>query len=107
MLRLLFCIVTAAAIAVVLLLLRQQRLQLRHECGVLHASIVETQRVLWRQQMQVATATAPDALERAVEQHAARLASDRDVPADASGAWHELPDALSVGGDEWGAADEW
>ncbi len=107
MLRLLFCILVGAAIAVTLLLLRQQRLQLRHECGVLHAEIVQSQRVLWRQQMEVATATAPDALARAVEQHAARQAAEQDRPADASGAWHELPDALADGGDEWGAVDEW
>ena len=67
MLRLLICILSGFAIAAVVLLLRQQRAQLRHESAVLHAEIVAAQRTLWRQQLQVAADTAPAALARAAE----------------------------------------
>ena len=81
MIRLLLCLAAALAVAVGLLLLRQQRLQVRHECNVLHARILDAQRELWRQQLRVAVETVPDALRRAAERQASAVPGDAEVAA--------------------------
>lgn len=104
MVRLILCLIMASATACGLLLLRQQRLQLRHECNVLHGRILDTQRVLWRQQVRVAGATGPAALDQVLQrQEEARLQTEARLAAqaDAAGEWHDLPDRLASDGDDW------
>lgn len=103
MIRLLLCLGVAVAAGVTLLLLRQQRLQLKYECNRLHAQILDTQRVLWRQQVQVAAGTAPAALEQVLEHYEQMppvMPEDADV-ADPAGEWDDLPDAVNEAADDW------
>ncbi len=70
--RIIIAVVGLLAIAAVLLLLRQQNLRLRHACNVLHAEMFEVEQTLWRQQVQVAAATSPSAVEAVQAMHEAR-----------------------------------
>ena len=88
MVRLLLCIVVGAGIGLTLLMLRQQRLELQYEANQLHDRMLEMQRQLWRQQVQIAAATAPEALETVLASH--RLDTQ---PENAS---HSLPDEWDV-----------
>ena len=100
--RLLLCLAVAFAAGVGLLMLRQQRLQLRYECNVLHARMLDLQRTLWRQQVQVAAGTTPAALEQVLGDLAAKDALDAEAAAaDPAGEWSELPDALPADAAEW------
>jgi hypothetical protein len=87
--RLLLCIFAALAIGATVLLLRQQRLRLNYEQATLHRQILDVERRLWSQQLQVAAATAPAALEQTLAAHAARgeLVTTLVAPNDA---WAEL-----------------
>ena len=69
MLRLLLCIFVGSAIGVTLLMIRQQRLELQYESNAIHDKMLQTQRQLWRQQVQIAAATAPAALENVLANH--------------------------------------
>ncbi len=66
MVKLLVCLVCAAVLAAGMLQLRQQRRELAYQCSRLHSQIVELQIELWNQQLEIATATAPDAIEQTV-----------------------------------------
>ncbi len=66
MLKLLLCILCATAISVVLLELRQQRLELNYQTNRLHSQIEKTQSKLWNQQLQIAMFTAPNAIAKTV-----------------------------------------
>ncbi len=74
MLKLLLCLVTGMAIAVCLLQLRQQRLELNHEANMLHNQIEARQSKLWNQQLQIAVYTAPNAIQKTVGDHDLKLA---------------------------------
>ena len=69
MLKLLVCLIAIAAVAVCLVHLRQQRLDLNHEAGQLHAAIEARQAKLWDQQIRLAAVTNPPAIGRAVGNH--------------------------------------
>ena len=69
MLRILICLAAGLALAMVMLLLRQQRLELQNQCNRVHDEMLDTQTRLWRQQVQIAAATAPAALETALARH--------------------------------------
>jgi cell division protein FtsL len=62
MLKLLLCLLCGSATAVALLELREQRLNLAFETNKLHNQIEASQGQLWNQQLEIAVATAPDAL---------------------------------------------
>ena len=72
MLRLLLCLSAGLALAMVMLLLRQQRLEMQNQCNAIHDRMLDTQTRLWSQQLQVAAATAPAALELTLSRHAER-----------------------------------
>jgi cell division protein FtsL len=74
MLKLLLCLVTGMLIAVCLLQLRQQRLELSHEANRLHNQIEARQAKLWNQQLQIAVYTAPNAIQKTVGDHDLKLA---------------------------------
>ena len=66
MLKLLLCISCAITLAVVMLQLRQQRLELSHQNNVLHNRIESQQAKLWSQQLQIGVATAPNAIKQTI-----------------------------------------
>ena len=59
MLRLLLTILCGLGIAATLLALRQQRMELQHECNAIHDEMLRVQADLWGQQVQIAAVTAP------------------------------------------------
>ena len=69
MLKLLLCLTAVTAVAVCLVHLRQQRLDLAHECSQLHAEIGDRQAKLWDQQVRLAAVTAPPAIGRSAGSH--------------------------------------
>ena len=69
MLKLLLCLTTGMLIAVCLLQLRQQRLELNYEANKLHNTIESRQAKLWNQQLQIAVYTAPNAIQKTVGDH--------------------------------------
>ena len=73
MLKLTVCLTFAVAIAVVLLQLRQQRLELNHQSNRLHNQIEAQQAKLWSQQLDIALYTAPNAISKTVEGKDLRL----------------------------------
>ena len=66
MLKLLLCLACSVVIAVVMLQLRQQRLELNHQANTLHNKIESQQARLWSQQLQIAVYTAPNAISKTV-----------------------------------------
>jgi cell division protein FtsL len=64
MLKLLLCILCIALTAVMLLELREQRLNLSYLNNQLHNEIEARQAELWNQQLQIAIWTAPNAIQR-------------------------------------------
>jgi cell division protein FtsL len=73
MVKLLICLFGGALIAVSLLQLRQQQLQLGHQCNELHRQIRGRQAKLWNQQLEIAVYTAPNAITQTVANHDLRL----------------------------------
>jgi cell division protein FtsL len=69
MLKLLLCLTAVTAMAVCLVHLRQQRLDLAHESSQLHAEIGDRQAKLWEQQVQLAAVTTPPAIGRSAGSH--------------------------------------
>ena len=69
MLKLLLCLTAATAIAVCLVQLRQQRLDLAHDASQLHGTLEARQAKLWDQQVRLAAATAPPAIGRSADSH--------------------------------------
>lgn len=63
MLKLLVCIAAIFGISVCLLQLRQQRLNDRWELNRLHGQVEKSQAKLWNQQLGIAAATTPQALD--------------------------------------------
>ena len=83
MLRLLLALICGLGIAVTLLLMRQQRVELQHECNQIHDGMLVAQTKLWRQQVQIAAAVAPGALKAVLADHELRV-----VPEGASTGTH-------------------
>jgi cell division protein FtsL len=66
MLKLTICLVFAMALAVMMLHLRQQRLELNHQANRLHNQIENQQAKLWSQQLDIAVYTAPNAIAKTI-----------------------------------------
>jgi cell division protein FtsL len=73
MIKLLLCLLAFVATAVCLVQLRQQRLELNHQCNQLHNAIEARQSRLWNQQLQIAAATTPDKIARQIDSEHLRL----------------------------------
>ena len=73
MLKLLLCMFTALLLAVLMLQLRQQHLDLSYQANQLHNRIENTQAKLWSQQLQIAVYTAPNAISQTVGTHALKM----------------------------------
>jgi hypothetical protein len=66
MIKLLLCLFSAAFLGVFVLQLRHQQLELGYQTAALHEKIKNRQGKLWNQQLQIAVYTAPNAIERTV-----------------------------------------
>lgn len=66
MLKLLITLACSILIAVALLQLRHQRLELSYQTNHLHEQIRRSQAKLWDQQLQIAVYTAPNAISKTV-----------------------------------------
>ena len=80
MIKLLICIFSASIIALLLLQLRQQHLELSHQTARMHDQIRSRQAKLWDQQVQIAIYTAPNAIQRTVDAHSLKLAPQQPLP---------------------------
>jgi hypothetical protein len=79
-LKLTICLISSAVIAICLLQLRQQNLQLGHQCNELHGRIRAKQGKLWNQQLQIAVYTAPNAITQTVANHDLNLVPQTPPP---------------------------
>lgn len=96
MLKLLLCLLTCLVIAVVMLQLRQQRMELNYQADQLHSLIEDHQAKLWNQQLQIAIYTAPNAISRTVGDHALNMVPLSPLPAKQTVNWLDVdnnPDA--------------
>jgi len=73
MIKLLICLIASVAIAVCLVQLRQQHLELNHQTSQLHNKIESRQAKLWSQQLQIARLTAPPALQTSIAKQDLKL----------------------------------
>lgn len=73
MLKLVLLIASATVIGVLLLELRQQRLEMNYQTNTLYDQIEQCQAKLWNQQLQIAIETAPNAIAKTVGQRAMNL----------------------------------
>jgi len=81
MLKLLLCILCSATVAVVMLQLRQQRMELSFQTNRLHSQIEKSQAKLWNQQLQIAVYTAPNAITRTVGDRELKMVPQAPLPA--------------------------
>jgi cell division protein FtsL len=68
-------------LAVLILQLRQQKLELNHQANALHNRIEAQQARLWNQQLQIAVYTAPNAIEKTVGDPQLKLVPRSPLPA--------------------------
>jgi cell division protein FtsL len=66
MIKIAIGLLASLAIGLALLQLRQQNLDLSHDCDSLHNKIESQQSKLWNQQLQIATMTGPSAVEKII-----------------------------------------
>jgi cell division protein FtsL len=69
MIKLLICVFSTFALAVLMLQLREQRRELAYQANDLHNQIEQLQGELWNQQLQIAIYTAPNAIAQTVDAH--------------------------------------
>lgn len=81
MLKLTLCLASILLLAVLMLQLRQQHLELSHQTSQLHSQIEKRQSKLWQQQLQIAVYTAPNAISQTVGEHALHLVPPTPQPA--------------------------
>jgi cell division protein FtsL len=92
MLKLLLCLATGMFLAVLMLHLRQQKLELNHEVNQLHNRIESQQARLWNQQLQIAVFTAPNAITHTVDTHDLKMVPRSPLPAKTAN-WIDARDA--------------
>ncbi len=94
MIKLLLCLGSGVVLAVALLQLRQQRLELAHQQTDLHDQIKSQESRLWNQQLQIAVYTGPNAMTQTMNSRHFKMASESNSPVPRS--WtqrSETPDA--------------
>ena len=96
MIKLLLCLSTSLCLAVLVLQLRQQRLELGYQANQLHNKIEDQQAKLWNQQLQIAMYTAPNAITKTVGEAAIHMVPQSPLPANKQVNWIDAthdPDA--------------
>ena len=86
MLKLTLCLICSLLLAVLVLHLRQQKLELAHQTNQLHNQIEALQAKLWNQQMRIAIPTAPNAIANTVDGHDLKMIPRAPLPGNNS-AW--------------------
>ena len=86
MIKLLICLACGMVMAVVMLQLRQQELELRHQAADLQLKIQNHQAKLWQQQLEIAVYTAPNAVTKIVQDQNLKLVPEAALPL-AAGDW--------------------
>ena len=86
MIKLILCLGCGMLMAVVMLQLRQQELELRHQAADLQIKIQNHQAKLWQQQLEIAVYTAPNAVTKFVQQQDLKLVPEASLPL-AAGDW--------------------
>ena len=81
MLKLLLCFTTSLLLAVLVLQLRQQKLELAHQANQIHNAIEAQQAKLWNQQLQIAVYTAPNAISKTVGDRQLKMVPQTPLPA--------------------------
>lgn len=69
------------AVAVLILQLRQQHIELDHQANQLHDQIEAQQAKLWNQQLQIAIMTAPNAIAQTVQTRSLKMVPRSTLPA--------------------------
>jgi cell division protein FtsL len=82
MLKILLTLVFTMLIAVALLQLRHQRLELNYQTNKLHDEIRQSQAKLWNQQLQIAIYTAPNAISKTVGDENLNMVPASPLPGD-------------------------
>lgn len=80
MIKLLLCMICGFAIAIAMLQMRQQQLELKHKAAMLQAQVQSRQSRLWQQQLQIAIYTAPNAVAKMVGGHDLDLKPEAPLP---------------------------
>jgi cell division protein FtsL len=80
MIKLLICLSSGVVLAVALLQLRQQRLELAHQQTELHDQIKSQESQLWNQQLQIAVYTGPNAMAQTMNSRHLKMASESNSP---------------------------
>lgn len=80
MVKLLLCIFCIGALAVMVLELRQQRINLIYQTNLLHNKIEASQADLWNQQLAIAQVTAPNAISQTVKAQDLDLVNIKPTP---------------------------
>ena len=93
MLKLLLCLFSSVLLGVLMLQLRQQRLELNHQANKLHNQIEAHQAKLWNQQLQIAVYTAPNAISQTVGAHELKLVPQSPLHVGPSNWMHMRPNA--------------
>src|SRR3954462_11583245 len=86
MIKLILCLGCGMLMAVVMLQLRQQELELRHQAAALQQKIQNHQARLWQQQLEISVYTAPNAVTRIIQQQDLKLVPEAALPIQA-GDW--------------------
>ncbi|HVT90548.1 MAG TPA: hypothetical protein VHD56_16960 [Tepidisphaeraceae bacterium] len=86
MLKLLITLVSSMLIAVIMLQLRQQKLELNYQTNRMHNEIRQYQSQLWNQQLQIAVYTAPNAISKTVGDQKLHMVPQSPLPA-GKGQW--------------------
>ena len=86
MIKLLICLACGMVMAVAMLQLRQQELELRHQAADLQLKIQNHQARLWQQQLEIAVYTAPNAVTKIVQDQNLKLVPEASLPP-AAGDW--------------------
>ena len=73
MIKVIIGLLAALVLGLTILELRQQNLDLSHDCDQLHNQIEASQAKLWDQQLRIATLTGPVALEKTISSENLKL----------------------------------
>lgn len=79
MIKLLICLFSGVALALFMLDIRHQQLELRHQNAELHDRFKAQQAKLWNQQQQIAVFTAPTAISETVKGQHIQMVPQFDV----------------------------
>jgi cell division protein FtsL len=86
MIKIIICLSCGMIMAVVMLQLRQQELELRHQAADLQIRIQNHQAKLWQQQLEISVYTAPNAVTKIVQDQDLKLVPEASLPL-AAGDW--------------------